>query len=92
MTVANELPLWPTVDVGFSVIDAGGGCGVSVTCAWTVRPFQLAVTVAVVLAVTVFVCSGNDVDMLPGLTKIDGGGLTAGESLERATVAPPRGA
>jgi hypothetical protein len=92
VTLPKELPPVPTVEVGFSVSDVGAGCGVSVTCACVLRPFQLAVTVAVVFALTLFVWSGNDTEKLPGLTKTEGGGLTAGESLERVTVAPPGGA
>ena len=55
-------------------------------------PFQLAVIVAVVFAVTLFVWSGDETEKLPGSTNIDAGGLTAGELLERLTAAPPGGA
>src|SRR6266849_8288801 len=92
VTRPKELPPVPTVDVGSRVSDVGAGCGVNVTCACVLTPFQLAVTVAVVFAVTLFVGSGNDTEKSPGLTKTDGGGLTAGELLESVTVAPPGGA
>src|SRR2546428_10983592 len=90
-TVAKEPPLVPTVDVGSSVIVAGAGCGVSVTCACVLVPFQLAVTVAVVFAVTLLVCSGNEVEKPPALKKTLDGGMTAGEMLVRVTAAPPGG-
>ena len=54
-TVANELPPVPITADGSSTIDAGAGCGVNVTCADVLVPFQLAVTVAVVFAVTLLV-------------------------------------
>src|SRR2546425_4805605 len=92
VTVAKELPLWPTVDVGFSVIEVGGGCGVTVICACVVVPFQLAVTLAAVLAATLLVCSGNESDQAPAGRNTDVGGLTAGESLASATIAPAGGA
>jgi hypothetical protein len=38
VTVAKEPPLVPVVEVGLSVNDAGGCCGVSVTCACEVAP------------------------------------------------------
>src|SRR2546428_13704703 len=91
VTVAKELPLWPTVDVGFSVIEVGGGCGVTVICACVVVPFQLAVTLAAVLAATLLVCSGNESDQAPAGRNTDVGGLTAGESLASATIAPAGG-
>src|SRR2546422_2289090 len=91
-TVAKELPLVPTVDVGSSVIDAGAGCGVSVTCACVLVPFQLAVTVAVVFAVTLLVWSGNDTEKSPAFTNTVAGGVTAGELLVSVTAAPPGGA
>ena len=81
VTLPKELPPVPTVEVGSSVSDVGAGCGVSVTCACVLTPFQLAVIVAVVFAVTLFVWSGNETEKLPGSTKTDGGGLTAGELL-----------
>src|SRR4051812_27855982 len=92
VTLPKVLPPVPTVDVGSSVSDAGAGCGVSVTCACVLVPFQLAVTVAVVFALTACVGSGNDTEKLPGSANPDGGGLTAGELLERVTAAPPAGA
>ena len=88
VTLPNELPPVPTVDVGSSVSDAGAGCGVTVSCACAVVPFHVAVTTAVVFAATVLVCSGKDAEKLPGLTNADGGGVTAGELLARETVAP----
>ncbi len=38
VTVANELPPAPVVEVGLSVSDDGGCCGVSVTCPCTDVP------------------------------------------------------
>jgi hypothetical protein len=38
VTVAKELPPAPVVEVGLSVSDEGGGCGVSVTCACAMAP------------------------------------------------------
>ena len=54
-TVANELPPRPTVEVGLSEIAVGATAGSSVTGADTVAPFHAAVTVAVVVVVTLFV-------------------------------------
>ena len=54
VTVAKE-PFDPVVGFGFSVSDAGGCCGVSVSCVCTVWPFQLALIVTVVLLVTALV-------------------------------------
>ena len=48
VTSANELPPLPTVEVGSSVNDVGGCCGVNVSCACVVAPAKFAVTVAVV--------------------------------------------
>ena len=38
VTVPNELPPTPLVEVGLSVSDVGGCCGVSVTCDCAVAP------------------------------------------------------
>src|SRR2546428_9611678 len=92
VTVPKELPPKPIVEVGFSVSDVGGGCGVNVSCAWVLTPFQLAVTVAVVFVVTLLVWSGNETEKLPAATVAVAGGLTATELLERPTIAPPGGA
>jgi len=92
VTVPKELPPKPIVEVGFSVSDVGGCCGVSVSCAWVLTPFQLAVIVTVVFVVTAFVWIGNEAEKLPGATNADEGGLTAGELLERLTKAPLAGA
>ena len=62
------------------------------TGADTAAPFHAAVTVAVVVVGTLFVCSGNDTEKLPASTNTDGGGVTADELLDRATIAPPGGA
>jgi hypothetical protein len=78
--------------VGSSTIDDGAGCGVNVTCAGVLAPFQLAVTVAVVFAVTLLVGSGNDTEKSPGFTNTDDGGVTAAELLDKVTDAPPAGA
>src|SRR5712691_4377529 len=92
VTVPKELPPKPIVEVGFNVSDVGGCCGVSVSCAWVLTPFQLAMIVAVVFVVTAFVWIGNETEKLPGATNADEGGLTAGELLERLTKAPLAGA
>lgn len=91
-TVANELPPRPTVEVGLSEIAVGATPGRSVTWVDAVAPFHVAVTVAVVVAVTLLVWRGNDTEKLPASTNTDGGGATAGESLDSATTAPPGGA
>jgi hypothetical protein len=91
-TVANELPPRPTVEVGLSEIPAGATAGSSVTCADALAPFHVAVTVVVVVVATLFVWSGKDTEKLPASTNTDGGGVTAGESLDSATIAPPGGA
>ena len=54
VTVAKE-PFDPVVGFGLSVSDAGGCCGVSVSCVCTVWPLQLALIVTVVLLVTALV-------------------------------------
>ena len=54
VTVAKE-PFDPVVGFGLSASDAGGSCGVSVSCVCTVWPFQLALIVTVVLLVTALV-------------------------------------
>ena len=92
VTRPNELPPVPTVDVGLSVSPVGAGCGVSVTLPCLLTPFHVAVTVAVVFAVTPLVGSENEVEKLPGFTNTDAGGCTAGELLDSITVAPPEGA
>jgi hypothetical protein len=92
LTVANEPPLWPTVDVGDSVNDAGCGCGRTVTWPCALTPFQLAVSVAVVGAATALVGSGNETEKSPGATVTVDGGLTAAESLDKRTTDPPAGA
>jgi hypothetical protein len=92
VTVANELPPVPTVEVGLRVIDAGGCWGVNVTCACVLTPFQFAVIVAVVFVVTVLVGMPNEAEKLPGATVTCDGGFTEKESLERVTTAPPAGA
>ena len=92
VTVAKEPPPIPTVEVGSSVSDAGGCCGVNVTCDCALTPFQLAVTVAVVFVVTAFVGMGNETEKSPDATVTVEGGRTAGELLERLTMAQPAGA
>jgi hypothetical protein len=91
-TVANELPPRPTVDVGLSEIAVGATAGRSVMGADTTTASHAAVTVAVVVVVTLFVWSGNDTEKLPGFTNTHGGGVTAAELLDSATIAPPGGA
>ena len=91
-TVANELPPRPTVEVGLSEIAVGATAGRSVTGADAPTPFHVAVTTAVVVVATLFVRSGNDTEKLPASTNTDGAGVTAGESLDSPTIAPPGGA
>src|SRR5450432_122211 len=91
-TVAKEPPDCPTVEAGLSAIDVGGCCAVNVTCDCALTPFQVAVSVAVVFAVTVLVGMASEAEALPGATLATAGGCTAGESLERFTTAPPAGA
>ena len=91
-TVANELPPRPTMDVGLSEIAVGATAGRSVTCAEALAPFHVAVTVAVVAVATLFVWSGNDTEKLAASTNTELGGMTAAESLDNATIAPPGGA
>jgi hypothetical protein len=91
-TVAKEPPDCPTVEVGLSVTDVGGCCGVNVTCACVLTPFQVAVTVAVVFDVTLLVGMESETEGLPGAMFTDAGTCTAAESLERLTTAPPAGA
>jgi hypothetical protein len=91
-TRPEELPPNPTVEVEVRVNDMGGCCGVNVTGAVAMTPFQLAVTVAVVFSETLVVGIGNDADQLPGATNSDAGGPTAGELLDSVTEAPPAGA
>ena len=92
VTSPNELPLCPTTEVGSSVNDAGGCCGVNVTGACALTPFQVAVTVAVVFVETLLVGIENETDQLPGGTNTDPGGVTTGELLDSVTEAPPGGA
>lgn len=92
MTVANDPPLWPTVDVGLSVSVAGGCCGVTVSCACELTPFQLAVIVAVVFAVTELVSIRNEAPGCPAGTLTVGGGVAAAELLDSVTSAPASGA
>lgn len=51
VTVPKEL-LNAVVGFGLGVSDAGGYCGASVSCDWTVVPFNLAPMVTVVFTVT----------------------------------------
>ena len=91
-TVANELPPRPTVEVGLSDIAVGATAGRRVTWADALAPFHAAVTVAFVRVATLFVWSENDTEKLPASTNTEAGGVTAGESLASATIAPPEGA
>jgi hypothetical protein len=50
------------------------------------------VTFATVFADTFCVVNANEVEELPALMNTHGGGVSAGESLERVTAAPPGGA
>jgi hypothetical protein len=91
-TVAKELPDCPTVEVGLSVSDVGGCCGVNVTCDCVLTPFQVAVSVAVVFDVTLLVGMESETEALPGATFANAGGCATWELLERLTLAPPAGA
>jgi len=92
VTVAKEAPPAPTVEVGDSVNEVGGGCDVSVTCDVALALFQVAVTVTVVAVATALVVSGNEAEKSPGSTVTVAGGFTARELLDRLTMAPPAGA
>src|SRR5262249_46266293 len=83
VTGPNELPLRPTTVLGVSVTDAGGCRGVSVCDAWTVVPFQLAVSVIGVFTDTSVVGIVNGAEKLPAGTVTVAGGLAAGELLVR---------
>lgn len=89
VTVPSELP--PSItELGNSVSEMGtGACALTVSCDCALRPFQLAVIVAMVLVVTEFVGMENGAEELPAGTATVGGGLAAGELLERLTTAPP---
>jgi hypothetical protein len=63
-----------------------------VTCACADALPSLAVTVAVVFAVTALVGIANEADELPASMSTDAGGLTNGELLVRVTRVPPAGA
>src|ERR1051326_6740056 len=91
VTTANE-PLCPLVEVGLSVIAAGCACGRTVSCDCGLPPFQLAVSVARVLAATWLVWIVVLTDELPAGTVTSAGACAAGESLLRETTAPPAGA
>jgi hypothetical protein len=92
LTVAKERPPAPTVEVGESVNEVGGGCDVSVTCEVALAPFQVAVTATVVAAETALVVTGNETEKSPGSTVTVAGGLTTGELVDKLTRAPPAGA
>ena len=91
-TVPWTEPLAPVVVVGKSVSEVGFGAGITVTCDCTLLPFQLAVIVTGVLAVTSLVGIATEADELPADTLTVAGGLTAGELLDRLTTAPAAGA
>jgi len=78
VTRPEELPPVPTTDVGLSVTPDGAGCGVKVTRPDVVAPFDDAVIVAVVFALTLAVGSETDTENCPGFTNTDAGGCTAG--------------
>jgi hypothetical protein len=61
------------VEVELSEIAVGASAGRSVTGADTAAPFHAAVTVAVVVVGTLFVCSGSDTEKLPASMNTDGG-------------------
>src|SRR5262249_40320382 len=88
VTTPSE-PVFPTVVVGFNVIVAGGCDGVSVSGAVTVVPFQLAVSVTGVVTDTADVGTFRLSVGCPAGTSTVGGGVTAGELLDRLTSAPP---
>src|SRR5439155_8239121 len=87
-----EEPAVPVVVVGSRVSVSGGCPAVSVSCDRTLIPFQVAVTVAVVGAVTALVWTLNETDASPAAAVTVAGTFTAGESLDRLTTAPPAGA
>src|SRR5689334_8042889 len=91
VTVAKD-PWVPVTEVGLSVMEAGCGCGRSVTCPETLVPFQVAVIVTSVLCATLLVGIGTEAETLPAGMVTGDGGVAAGESLARVTIAPPAGA
>lgn len=91
VTVANE-PLCPLTAAGLKAIEAGCACGKMVSCDCALTPFQPAVIVARVFAVTEFVWTGTLTDELPAGTVAKAGTCAAGELLARSTTAPPAGA
>jgi hypothetical protein len=62
VTVPSTEPSPPTVVAGNNVSDVGAGPGDTVICDCTVTPFQLAVIVAGVVCVTLFVGTVMDVE------------------------------
>lgn len=82
----------PLKVVGVSVSESGGCAGVSVTCAWSVVLFSVALIVTSVLAVTALVGMFTETDTSPAATVAVAGGLASGESLASCTVSPPVGA
>ena len=86
----------PTAVVGKSVSDVGAAPGVTVICDCTGVLASggngVAVMVTSVFAATLDVGTVNEVEKLPAGTVTVDGGVTAGELLERLTVAPPAGA
>src|SRR3954451_11714403 len=85
-------PDWLLVTAGSRVRSVGGGCGVSVVCAWTVTPFHVALMVTGVSWVTAFVPIEKDADPEPAATVTDAGGVAVALELVTLTTAPPAGA
>lgn len=91
VTVAKD-PCVPVTEVGLSAMEAGCGCGSSVTCPETLVRFQVAVIVTSVFCATLLVGSGREAETLPAGIVTGEGGVAEGESLARVTIAPPAGA
>jgi hypothetical protein len=85
------VPLTTEEFAGVTAIDTSDGGGLIVSCAVAV-PLYVAVIVAVVGVLTVFVVTVNVAVPLPANTVTLPGTVAAVLSLDRVTVAPPAGA
>lgn len=85
-------PAFPVTVAGLRVRDAGCPCGVSVSGACTLTPFQLAVVLTRVFALTLLVGTPKEADELPAATVTEAGGNAAGLSLVMLITAPLAGA
>jgi hypothetical protein len=74
--------------LGHTLIEVGGACGPNITCACAVMPLYVAVIVTGVLVVTRLVGALGPPEKKPGWMVNVEGTVTAGELLDRLTVAP----